>query len=155
MTVPANYDAVTMIVEPGPLMQRATAIKDSVQDIGTALTTLENTLDALQLGWDGNTSAEAQDFNTQWLAAMKGLFGTDKDPSKGVMNQVIITLITAVGDNSNAENSIVQMMAALQGALTAGALSDSDPTTPIAAGTGGTFDMSLTAITEINFSGTP
>jgi hypothetical protein len=155
VTVPANYDAVTLAVEPGPLMMGALMVQDAVQDVGNALTAIDNTLNGLQLGWDGTTAAEAQDFNTQWQAAMRGLFGTDQDPKSGVMNQVIIALMTAVGDSSNAENSIVQMMAALQAALTAGALSNSSPTTPIAAGTGGTFDMSLTAITEINFSGTP
>lgn len=155
MTVPANYDAVTMFVEPGPLMFEALMIQSAAQDIGNALNTLAGALSSLQLGWDGTTAAEAQDFANQWIAAMNGLFGTDKNPQSGVMNQVVIALMTAVGDASSAENSIVQMMAAMQAALTAGALSSSSPTATIPAGTSGTFDMSLTAITEINFSGTP
>jgi hypothetical protein len=154
VTVPASYDNVTLSVEPGPLMMAADMIKGAADDVVAALNTINSTLNDLQLGWDGTTAAEAQDFADQWLAAMTGMFGTSKDPNSGVMNQVITALMSEVGNASSGENSIVQMFATLQAILTAGALSTPAPdTAPLPAGTGGTFDMSLTAITEINWGG--
>jgi uncharacterized protein YukE len=157
VTVPASYDNVTLSVEPGPLMMAADMIKDAADSTIAALNTIGNTLDDLQLGWDGTTAAEAKDFSDQWLAAMNGMFGTTKNPQNGVMNQVIAALMSEAGNASSAENSIVQMFASLQAMLAGSALSTPAPdTAPMPAGTSGTFDMSLTAITEINWQdGTP
>jgi uncharacterized protein YukE len=154
VTVPASYDNVTLSVEPGPLMMAADAVQDAANAVVDALNTINKTLNALQLGWDGTTAAEAQDFSNQWLAAMNGMFGTTSNPNSGVINQVITALLGAVGNASNGENTVVQMFAGLQASLIAGALATPAPATaPLPAGTGGTFDMSLTAITEINWGG--
>jgi uncharacterized protein YukE len=155
VTIPANYDGVSMSIEPGPLNFAADGIQDSAQSVVHALDTINKTLNDLQLSWDGKSAAEAHDFADRWQDAMTGMFGTKKDAKKGVMNQVIIALKTAVGNFSNGENGAVNMFLGLQSSISGGALAQTSETSPIAAGASGTFDMSLTAITEINWTGLP
>jgi Proteins of 100 residues with WXG len=155
VTVPASYDGVSMSVEPGPLYFAAGLIKDNAQSIVAALNTINSTLNDLQLGWAGATAAEAQDFADQWKAAMTGMFGSSNDPSSGVINQVFIAMMSAAANYSNGENSVVRMFSSLQSMLSASDAAQTPDTTPIPAGTSGTPDPSLTAITEINWSGNP
>lgn len=152
MTVPADYDGVTMTVEPGPLQMSADMIEDAAEDIVAALNSINTTLSNLQLGWDGNTAAEAQDFSNQWMAAMTGMFGSESDPQSGVMNQVIIALLTAAGNCSSAENAIVKMFGTLSSEL--GSSSSGSGTGPIAAGTTVT-DPTLTAVAETTWTSIP
>ena len=155
MTVPASYDDVSMNVEPMPLSTVANGIQDSAQGIVAALSTINKSLEELHLGWDGASAAEAKDFASKWLDAMTGMFGTSKDPKKGVMNQVIIALKSAVGNYSNAEEQIEIMFMNFDAMLFSGSQTQTPDTTPIPAGPSGTFDMSSTAITEINWTGIP
>jgi hypothetical protein len=155
VTVPASYDGVTMSVEPGPLDFVAEGIKDSALAIVTALNTINKTLNDLHLGWDGASATEAKDFANKWQAAMIGMFGTGKDPKKGVMNQVIIALKSAVGNYSNAESNVVMLFMNFDASLISGSLTPTPDTTPLPSGPSGTFDMSSTAITEINWTGLP
>jgi Proteins of 100 residues with WXG len=155
VTVPGNYDAVTMNVEPGPLNMAADGIQDSAEAVVTALNTINKALNELHLGWDGASAAEAKDFANKWHNAMIGMFGTSKDPKKGVMNQVIIALKAAVGNYSNAEEGIEKMFMNFDAMLISGSQTQTPDTTPLPAGPSGTFDMSSTAITEINWTGIP
>jgi uncharacterized protein YukE len=155
VTVPANYDDVAMNVEPGPLNMAADGIQDAAEGVVAALNTINKTLEELHLGWDGASAAEAKDFSSKWLAAMTGMFGTSKDPKKGVMNQVIIALKAAVGNYSNAEDKIGLMFMSFEAMLISGSQTQTPDTTPIPAGQSGTFDMSSTAITEIDWTGIP
>jgi uncharacterized protein YukE len=153
VTVPANYDGVTMNVEPLPLSTVANGVQDSAEGIVAALNTINKSLEELHLGWDGASAAEAKDFANKWQDAMTGMFGTHKDPKKGVMNQVIIALKTAVGNYSNAEEAIEMMFMNFDAMLISGSMTQTPDTTPLPAGPSGTFDMSSTAITEINWTG--
>jgi hypothetical protein len=155
VTVPTNYDGVSMSVEPGPLNFAADGIQDSAESIVNALNTINKTLNELQLSWDGKSATEAKDFARQWQDAMTGMFGTKKGAKKGVMVQVLIALKTAVGNFSSGENGVVKMFLGLQTAISGSAMAQTPETSPIAAGASGTFDMSLTAITEIDWTGLP
>jgi hypothetical protein len=155
VTVPAEYDAVSMSVEPGPISFAADGIQDSAQRIVAALNTVNKTLSGLKLSWDGKSAAEAQDFARQWQDAMTGMFGGGKDPKRGVMNQVIIALKSAAGNYSNGELGVVTMFYGLLTAIGSSAQAAGPDTAPLPAGASGTFDMSLTAITEISWTGIP
>jgi hypothetical protein len=153
VTVPANYDAVTMSVEPGTLNFAADSIEDATNSIISALNTIGNTLSHLHLSWNGDASSEAQDFATQWMSAMTGLFGSESNPQSGVINQVIIALLTAAGNYSSAEESLTTMFTQLASAISAGPSGGSD-TAPIPAGTDAP-DASLSAVAEINWTAVP
>lgn len=150
MTVPANYDAVTMSVEPGPLNYAADSIGDATNSIISALNSIGNALSGLRLSWNGDASSEATDFADQWLSAMTGLFGSDSNPQSGVINQVIIALLTAAGNYSSSEESLTSMFTQLASSISAGPNDGSD-TAPIPAGTD-TPDASLSAVAEINWT---
>jgi hypothetical protein len=152
MTVPANYDAVTMSVEPGTLNFAADSIEDATNSIISDLNTIGNTLTGLHLSWNGDAASEAQDFANQWMNAMNGLFGSDSNPQSGVMNQVIIALLTAAGNYSSTEESLTSMFTQLASAISAP--SGGSDTAPIPAGTDAP-DASLSAVAEINWTSVP
>jgi hypothetical protein len=159
VTVPASYDGVIMNVEPPALNTAADKIQASAQSVVAALSTINTALNELHLGWDGASAAEAKDFANKWQDAMTGMFGTSADPKKGVMNQVLIALKSAVGNYSNTEENIGKMFINFDLMLLTPTNPPPDPpppdTVPLPAGTSGTFDMSSTAITEINWTGLP
>lgn len=152
MTVPASYDTVTMTVEPGFLNFAADMIEGSTNNIISALNTIGNTLTGLQLSWNGASASEAQDFANQWMNAMTGLFGSQANPQSGVINQVIIALLTAAGNYSSGEESITQMFTQLSSSIPAA--SGGSDTAPIPAGTD-TPNGNLSAIAEINWTAIP
>jgi uncharacterized protein YukE len=158
MTVPASYDAVTMTVNPGLLQMSGDMIQDAAEDIVTALNTIDNTLSNLQLGWAGQTAQEAEDFGDQWMAAMTGLFGNANNPKSGVMDQVIVALLTAAGNFSNAEDAVISMFGQLaMGIVNGSSGSSGSDTDPILAptGTAAQPDGNLSAVGEIGWTSIP
>jgi hypothetical protein len=152
VTAPADYDAVTMSIEPGPLQLSADVIGDATNDIVTALNSIGDTLSNLQLSWNGQSAAEADDFANQWMAAMKGLFGSQSDPSAGVMNQVIVALLTTVGNSSSCEEANTTMFETLSDGISSG--SSGSDTAPIPAGTNAP-DGNKSAVAEIDWTSVP
>lgn len=153
MTIPANYDAVTMTVNPRNMNSDANQIEDSANNIISALNTIGNTLSGLQLSWNGTAASEAQDFANQWMNAMTGLFGSQSNPQSGVINQVIVALLTAAGNNSSAEEGITQMFTQFSGAIWTSSGGGSDTAT-IPPGTDSP-NGNLSAVAEINWTATP
>lgn len=153
MTVPAAYDAVTMSIEPGAINFAADGIKDLVQGVVSALNTIGTTLSGLQLSWNGDAAGEAQDFANQWMNAMTGLFGSEGDPKSGVMNQVIIAMLTATGNYSACEESVSKMFMEFAGSMLTGSGGGS-ATAPIPAGTAQP-NGNLSAIAEVGWTSIP
>lgn len=154
MTIPSDYSSSTISIEPGPLQMITDLITDCAQDIVTALNTIGTTLSNLALSWDGTSASEAQDFATQWTNAMTGLFGTPSNAKSGVINQVVIALLTAIGNNSNADESVTTMFGQLTSAIPAGGAGGGSDTSTIPAGTT-TVTAAQSAIAEINWSSIP
>jgi hypothetical protein len=156
VTVPANYNAVSLTIAPTMVYQTGLNLKTTVSDIVDALTSIGNTLTDLQLGWDGATAAEAKDFASQWTACMTNLLGNG-DPNAtganmGVLNQAIAALITAGGNYGAAEQSVQSMFTSLSSQLTGpGGGSDTAAIPPGSSLT----DGSLSAVGEINWTATP
>jgi hypothetical protein len=153
VTVPANYDAVTMTVDPFQLNSAATSIESSANSVITALNTIGNTLGGLELSWNGQAASEAQDFANQWMNAMTGLFGSESSPQSGVINQVIIALLTAAGNYSSAEEGITPMFTEFSGTVWGGSSGGSDTAT-IPAGSDPP-NGNLSAVAEINWTAIP
>lgn len=157
MTIPADYNAVSMRVTPSELSTAADAIKSLVGLVANELTSIGDTLTNLELGWDGSTAAEAKSFSSQWMAAMTELFGPPDGSSghsgqasyPGVLNAVVTGLEAAAGNYSAAESAIESMFGALSSQL--GAAGQGSGQDPIPAGTSIT-DGSLSAVGEINWT---
>jgi uncharacterized protein YukE len=154
VTVPAEYDAVTMAVEPGALNFAADLIQASVNEIVSALNKIGDTLSNLALGWAGSSAAEAKDFSNQWMNAMTGLFGSKIDPKSGVMNQVNIALLTATGNYSSAESAITKMFDDVTSMIGTAASGPDTAPIPVPAGTL-IPDATLSAVAEIDWISVP
>jgi WXG100 family type VII secretion target len=146
------YDDQTLTIEPGTLNFAADGIHDAAQAVQDSLGNISSALANLALSWTGDAADSAQDFNAQWSAAMTGLYGTQDDPSTGVINQVTTALATAAANYSSAESTITKMFTTLSGQL--GTASSGDDTTPIPAGTT-TPDATLSAVAETNWTSVP
>jgi uncharacterized protein YukE len=150
VTVPAEYNAVSLSMTPSEVSDTGLALGLAADEVISALNSINTTLGNLELGWAGTTATEAKDFVDQWTAAMTNLFGSQKDASGGVLNQAIITLTTAAGNYSDAEQSIVTMFNSLSSSLASATGGGSD-TTPIPAGNSIT-DGSQSAVGESDWT---
>ncbi|MBE1533993.1 WXG100 family type VII secretion target [Actinomadura algeriensis] len=108
MAETTNYDLVDKIsVAPSSLTTTATQLKTHAQEIADAIGRIQATLNGLtSQGWRGGTQQEAEDFNRRWLAVMKELFGTEADPSLGVLNAISSGVGVAGGNYGMAENGL-------------------------------------------------
>jgi WXG100 family type VII secretion target len=147
-----TYDDQTLTIEPGSLNFAADAIHDAAQAVQDSLGNISSALANLALSWTGDAADSAQDFATQWTAAMAGLYGTEGNPSAGVINQVTTALVTAAANYSSAESTITNMFTTLSSQL--GTAPSGDDTAPIQAGTT-TPDATLSAVAETNWTSVP
>ena len=146
------YDDQILTIEPSSLNFAADAIHDAAQSVQDSLGNISSALANLRLSWTGGAADSAHDFDAQWTAAMTGLYGTQDDPSAGVINQVTTALATAAANYSSAESTIAKMFTTLSSQL--GTAPSGDDTTPIQAGTT-TPDATLSAVAETNWTSLP
>jgi hypothetical protein len=155
VSVPAEYNAVTMSVDPGALQTDANTILADVNEIVTALNTIGSTVGDLALSWTGGSADDATDFSNRWTLAMTALFGSDDGSNDGVMNQVINALLTASSNSGQTEMSVSEMFNVLNmNATAAGAPSTPMVAAPRAAGET-PVNPDLTAIVEIGWAAAP
>src|ERR1700759_5537749 len=90
-------DYSNLSIKAGPLGIQNTAkqIVGLVTDILNDLQDVYNALDQLNLSWYGKSQQEANSFNQRWKTAIATLFGTTKNPEKGVLNQLTMALALA------------------------------------------------------------
>ncbi|MEU2246870.1 hypothetical protein [Streptomyces sp. NPDC019224] len=81
-----------------------------VGEISDTLKTLFNTLSALELGWQGQTQAEAKKFADRLDACLTTLLGTDDEDAKySVLNRVAVALSSSGNNYLLAEDAVVKM----------------------------------------------
>ncbi|TKA02073.1 WXG100 family type VII secretion target [Actinacidiphila oryziradicis] len=85
----ADYDSASLSVDPQTINTFVNALKAQAQDVADTLISINGTLSGLALGWAGDTADEVQVFNDSWTNTMTSMFGTQDDPSKGVLNVII------------------------------------------------------------------
>ena len=120
MPVPAYYDDASLVIKVDPDGMFVTMNQALVLDgqaIATSINRVVDIWNNLKLGWVGNTADEAKAFNDAWSAAMTNLFGTDKDPEVGILNQIANGVITASINYGEAEVSVNKMFLDMKNAL--------------------------------------
>lgn len=95
MGVPQNYDVVKMSVSPIDLYNTAGQVKSILDDVSSQLDHISGAFQSLQLDWTGDSSSLAQEYNDRITTASDALFGTAKDPGKGVFNRVLAGMMGA------------------------------------------------------------
>jgi uncharacterized protein YukE len=128
MSLPSNYDAVTLYARPSAMASIAQRIVDEATAVTDDLTLIGNTLSDLALAWTGDSAQVAEDFTTRWQQAMTTLFGTTDDPDSGIVNILASGLDAAAQNFSGCEQQVVTMFSAF---------TDPAPATVTATGTDG------------------
>ena len=111
--MPSNYDdaGITISVDPNSLYQYASSeipghIKNFTESISRIVGVWKK-LNDNKVGWAGKSASEAQDFDSRWSTAVSGLFGTDSDPSSGVLAKIAVAVAQAAENYGVAEGTIV------------------------------------------------
>jgi hypothetical protein len=116
---PSNYDVVNLTVHPASLSTVGDEVVALLNAVADALTSVYGTLDNLNLGWAGQSAAEAQDFFARWIGVMWSLFGDGTDQRPGLAGELVSALSVAAGNFDNQENAIVTQFGNFQKAMTA------------------------------------
>ncbi len=105
-----DYEASTgkLVIDPATLETLATVdLKNTAEQFVSRVKAVGDVWDGLALSWNGQTQAEADDFNSRWSSSMHTMFGTaDDDDDPGLLGQVISVVYLAAGNFANAESSI-------------------------------------------------
>lgn len=139
----ADYDTVSIHVEPDELTSIANRLDFAAADVSDSIGRINTQLTGLQLGWSGRTEQEATDFSNHWVHVMTELFGTEDHPEKGVLNAIVGGLRAAGGGYSKTEHALADMFRDFKKNMSTGGGGDT-PTDPPKDIT----DTSETAITE-------
>jgi hypothetical protein len=149
VTSPANYNEVTLTVNPAAMNAAAMIIQAEAMIVSSSIELIGNTLSGLQLSWAGTSAAEAQDFANQWSGAIKRVFGSS-DAHPGSMNLAVNALLMAVSNYSSTEKSLSEMFLSWASAY-ADAPTMRSPAPPILAGTTAP-DAKISAVGETNWA---
>jgi uncharacterized protein YukE len=133
MALPGNWNSSTIDVDPWVLHASAanmiTAAQAILDDLGVIITALNN----LKISWVGDSSDAATAATDRWNATMAQLFGTQQDPSSGILNILTGGLAYDAVNYSQCEKQVRDMFAQFESALTASSDQTSSGQTPAAA----------------------
>jgi uncharacterized protein YukE len=129
MTIPANYDASTLNIDPGGMNSCANTVLSLVQDISNYLSTINSTLSNLTLSWVGTSSSDATTYNDEWNAAVQKLFGTQDDPSSGALVVLVNGIMSASANYSQTEDNITDMFNSFASGFSSGSSSSTSNVT--------------------------
>lgn len=101
----ADYDQSTIGVAPNDLKNKSTEIVALVEQISGALARMNETLEALQLQWQGQSAAAQKDITDEWTRVFGELFGTQDKPEDGVLNALADHVTNAAKNYAEAEKS--------------------------------------------------
>jgi uncharacterized protein YukE len=142
----SDYAAWTIAFSSEMLQDTSDKLTSLAKDIANHLESILNTLDNLSLSWVGQSQQLENTYNQEWQAAVSTLFGTSKNPEKGVLVQVAAALASAAANYAAAEywgqGAYLQFMIG----LTSGSGSTSSP--PTATSVTNPWGQIVTAITE-------
>ena len=107
--IPHDYNAVTLSVDPNGLAAACDQVNAAGQNISDALADIMNSLSDLRLSWTGDAADVADDFNTRWTTVTEQLYGTQAEPSKGVLNVLTAGVAKAAQNYANCEGAVKTM----------------------------------------------
>jgi uncharacterized protein YukE len=148
VTTPANYDEVTLAVDPDELLtlsNQGLALCDQVAD---QINAIGSTMSGLQLSWTGASAQAAESFSNRWNALMTQMFGTTGD-SGGVLPTLVGALATTGNNFDSAEQNIAVMFTMLHNSIGDGSSAPAPPAGPVISGLPGSIDdPTQTAVSE-------
>jgi uncharacterized protein YukE len=122
---PGNFNdsGMTIRVDPDLMYQLATVnMKNSAQTLMEAVNGVVQTWNNLKVGWVGTSADEAQAFNDQWVHAVNSLFGSQADPTSGVLPKIANGTALASINYGEAEDTVMQNFMNVANSADVGAL---------------------------------
>ena len=104
-----DYDTSTINVSPLGMSATVKSLTDLSQNVADSLGVINTQLAGLRVAWEGKAASDAEVVNKQWMAVMTDLFGTEEDPSKGVLSALAGGLDRASANFSKAERGVASI----------------------------------------------
>jgi len=100
-----------MTVEMKAINDAATSISDASDHIMDTLTVINNVLNGMpvSLPWTGPSASAANDAANEWSSMMTALYGTEGDPSSGILNVLSGGLTEAAQNYASNDYAITYM----------------------------------------------
>ncbi|WP_326615434.1 WXG100 family type VII secretion target (plasmid) [Streptomyces scopuliridis] len=105
----ANYDISVIDVSPAGMDVTAKALVALSLSVAERIGTIHTTLNGLRVAWQGQAATDAEKVQNEWTRVMTELFGTEEDPSLGVLPALADGVGMAWGNFSVAEQGVIKI----------------------------------------------
>ncbi|WP_394427743.1 WXG100 family type VII secretion target [Streptomyces sp. SGAir0957] len=126
----ADYDTSVIDVSPVNMKKTGDDMTSLAQDVSDSLKVINTQLGQLKLAWQGKSAEDADVVAQDWLRVITELFGTEEDPSKGVLPALADGVHMSWSNFSTAEDGIRKLFADFHSALTGSGDGDGDSQDP-------------------------
>jgi uncharacterized protein YukE len=109
MALPSNWDSSTISVDKNTMNAVAQSVLTSAKNINNDLSDIINALNGLPISWTGGSATLVEDFNTRWSDATTALYGTQGDPTTGILNVITSGLAQAAQNYGENEGLVTNM----------------------------------------------
>lgn len=139
----ADYDTSSIKVSPTGMQTTGGDMTRLAQDVSDSLKVINTQLGQLKIAWQGKSSTDADEVSQDWMRVITELFGTEEDPSKGVLPALADGVHMSWSNYSATEDGIRKIFADFLDGLTSQSGDDSNNQDPPEAVT----DTNKTAVT--------
>ncbi|MDH6513825.1 hypothetical protein M2163_009202 [Streptomyces sp. SAI-135] len=115
----ADYDLSVIDVSPVGLNVTSRALVELSSSVADRISTIYTTLNGLRVAWQGQAASDAEEVQNEWTRVMTELFGTEEDPSRGVLPALADGVGMAWGNFSVAEQGVTKIFTEFLTNLTA------------------------------------
>jgi len=119
MALPGNWNSSTVDVDPMVLHDSAATMTTAAQGILNDLTDIITALNSLKVSWVGDSADAATAATDRWNNMMTLLYGTEDDPSTGILNILTAGLATDAVNYSQCEEQVYTMFNSFESSLAA------------------------------------
>lgn len=105
----ANYDISVIDVSPAGMNATSKTLVELSLSVVERISTIQTSLSGLRLAWQGQAATDAEKVQNEWTRVMKELFGTEEDPSLGVLPTLADGVGMAWGNFSVAEQGVTKI----------------------------------------------
>src|ERR1700730_14725153 len=121
MPGPTNYNnsGIMFRIDPTAMWHDSSVeLLNVAKQIGDSIENIIQIWDGLRLGWMGSSADEAQDFANRFNANLSHMFGSNADPSSGVLPRVATAVEGAAINFGVTEDTVWRMFESLNSGLT-------------------------------------
>jgi uncharacterized protein YukE len=122
----ADYDTSVIAVSPLNMQTTGGQLSKLAQDVADSLTTINTQLASLKVAWQGKSAADADEVAQDWLRVITELFGTEEEPSKGVLPALADGVHMSWANFSGTEDGIRKLFADFHTALSGSGSGDGE-----------------------------